>query len=48
MPLAQATSSTDVHAEVLDTGHIGIVVGSFGPRVFYPLLDRWFRARLPG
>jgi polyhydroxyalkanoate synthase len=44
MPLATATSSADVHAEVLDTGHIGVVVGSYGPRTFYPLLDRWFRA----
>lgn len=27
----------------LEAGHIGVVVGSYGPRVFYPLLDRWFR-----
>lgn len=28
----------------LEAGHIGVVVGSVGPRQFYPLLDRWFRA----
>jgi polyhydroxyalkanoate synthase len=44
-PLASATGSTDATLEVLETGHIGIVVGTFGPRVFFPLLDRWFRAR---
>jgi len=48
LPLAEATGSDDVTAEVLRTGHIGVVVGSFGPRAFYPMLDRWFRARLPG
>jgi polyhydroxyalkanoate synthase len=47
MPLAEATGSDDVTSEVLRTGHIGVVVGSFGPRVFYPMLDTWFRARLP-
>jgi polyhydroxyalkanoate synthase len=46
LPLASLTSSPDVTAETLQTGHIGVIVGSFGPRVFYPLLDRWFRARL--
>lgn len=45
LPLSQRTSSADVVAHTLDTGHIGVVVGSFGPRVFYPLLDRWFRER---
>lgn len=44
-PLATATGSTDATLEVLETGHIGIVVGTFGPRVFFPLLDRWFRER---
>jgi len=29
---------------VLPTGHIGVVVGSAGPRIFYPLLDTTFRA----
>jgi polyhydroxyalkanoate synthase len=43
LPLAQRTSSADVVAHTLETGHIGVVVGSFGPKVFYPLLDRWFR-----
>lgn len=43
LPLAQATSSPAVHEQVLETGHIGVVVGSFGPKVFYPLLDRWVR-----
>jgi len=47
MPLAEATGSDDITSHVLRTGHIGVVVGSFGPRVFYPLLDGWFRARLP-
>jgi len=44
MPLAEATGSSDVTAEVLDTGHIGIVVGAFGPRVFFPRLSAWFAA----
>lgn len=47
LPLAQATSSPDVTTEVLQTGHIGVVVGAFGPRVFFPMLDRWFRGRAP-
>ena len=47
LPLADAVGSTDVRAEVLRTGHIGVVVGSFGPRVFYPMLDEWFRSRAP-
>lgn len=47
LPLAGASGSDDVTAEVLRTGHIGVVVGSYGPRAFYPLLDRWFRERLP-
>lgn len=45
LPLAGAVGSQDVSLEALDSGHIGVVVGSFGPRVFYPLLDRWFRSR---
>ncbi len=44
-PLADAVGATDVTLEVLDTGHIGLVVGSFGPKVFYPLLHEWFRTR---
>ncbi len=43
LPLADAVGSERVRTEVLDCGHIGVVVGSFGPRVFYPLLDSWFR-----
>ncbi len=45
LPLAEAVGSADVQAEVLPTGHIGVVVGSFGPRVFYPLLDNWMQQR---
>ncbi len=45
LPLADRVSSDDITAEVLPTGHIGIVVGSYGPRCFYPYLDRWFRSR---
>lgn len=44
LPLARATGSDRVQEERLETGHIGVVVGSFGPKVFYPLLDRWLRA----
>jgi len=44
LPLAELVGSDDARAEVLQTGHIGVVVGSFGPRVFYPLLDDWFRS----
>jgi polyhydroxyalkanoate synthase len=44
LPLAELVGSDDVTVETLDTGHIGIVVGSFGPRVFFPRLDRWLRA----
>ncbi len=42
LPLAAATGGPAT-TTVLDTGHIGVVVGSEGPRTFYPLLDRWFR-----
>ncbi|MCB9675457.1 MAG: alpha/beta fold hydrolase [Alphaproteobacteria bacterium] len=42
-PLATAVGSDDVTVEVLGSGHIGCVVGGFGPKVYYPLLDRWFR-----
>ncbi|MCB9778447.1 MAG: alpha/beta fold hydrolase [Alphaproteobacteria bacterium] len=47
LPLAGAVGSRDVTLQQLDSGHIGVVVGSFGPRVFYPLLDGWFRSRNP-
>ena len=46
-PLADLVSSEDVETELLDVGHIGVVVGGYGPKVFYPLLDRWFRAHQP-
>ncbi len=45
LPLAEAVGSTDVTAHTLATGHIGLVVGGFGPAVFYPLLSEWFEAR---
>jgi len=44
-PLADAVGSTDVTVQDLQSGHIGVVVGRYGPTVFYPLLDRWFRSR---
>jgi polyhydroxyalkanoate synthase len=43
-PLADLVGSDDVTLEVLEAGHIGCVVGGFAPKVYYPLLDRWFRA----
>ncbi len=42
-PLAEAVGSEDVELNVLPIGHIGVVVGSFAPKVFFPMLDRWFR-----
>ncbi|RME24578.1 MAG: hypothetical protein D6798_10850, partial [Deltaproteobacteria bacterium] len=45
LPLADAVGSRDVTVERLQSGHIGVVVGRYGPTVFYPLLDRWFRSR---
>lgn len=42
LPLAEAVSGPS-RAQVLDTGHIGVVVGKAGPRTFYPLVDRWLR-----
>lgn len=42
-PLAAALGSTDVETHTLKCGHIGVVVGSEGPRTFYPLVDRWAR-----
>ncbi|MDP2310114.1 MAG: alpha/beta fold hydrolase [Pseudomonadota bacterium] len=46
LPLAAATGGEST-TTVLDTGHIGVVVGSEGPRTFYPLLDSWFREVRP-
>lgn len=43
LPLADLVSSPDKETHLLKAGHIGIVVGSTGPKVFYPLLDKWFR-----
>ena len=45
LPLAEATRSADVTATVLESGHIGLVVGGFGPKVFYPLLSDWHAGR---
>lgn len=42
--LAGLVGSADVTVTPLEAGHIGCVVGGFGPKVYYPLLDRWFRA----
>ncbi len=42
-PLAELVGSKDVTTEVLPTGHIGVVVGGAGPKLFYPLLNTWFR-----
>ena len=42
-PLVELVSSTDKELHLLKAGHIGIVVGSTGPKVFYPMLDKWFR-----
>ncbi len=42
VPLADLVGGK-ARTEVLDTGHIGVVVGGMGPGVFYPLLDQWFR-----
>ncbi|MCB9766237.1 MAG: alpha/beta fold hydrolase [Alphaproteobacteria bacterium] len=43
LPMADALGSEDVEAVELSAGHIGVIVGSTGPKVFYPLLDRWIR-----
>ncbi len=46
LPLAEAVGGP-VTTTILDTGHIGVVVGAEGPRTFYPLLDQWFREVAP-
>ena len=43
LPLAEHVGSADVTLELLEAGHIGCIVGGFGPKVYYPLLDAWFR-----
>jgi polyhydroxyalkanoate synthase len=45
-PLADAVGGPS-RTTLLDTGHIGVVVGAEGPRTFYPLLDSWFREVSP-
>ncbi|MED5371383.1 MAG: alpha/beta fold hydrolase [Myxococcota bacterium] len=42
---AEALADLVPHARVerLDAGHIGVIVGAFGPRHFYPMLDTWMR-----
>lgn len=47
-PLLDAVSSQTRELARLDAGHIGVVVGAAGPKIFYPLLDRWFRAHGAG
>ncbi len=46
LPLADAVGGP-ARVELLETGHIGVVVGSFGPRTFFPLVDRWIREHAP-
>jgi polyhydroxyalkanoate synthase len=43
LPLAELVGSEDVQVELLETGHIGAVVGRYGPEKLQPLLDRWLR-----
>ncbi len=40
LPLAPATGGVAI---TLPTGHLAAVVGAAGPRLLYPLLDRWVR-----
>ncbi len=47
LPLAEAVSSEDVQVEVLETGHIGAVVGRYGPETLQPLLDTWLQRVAP-
>lgn len=48
LPLASRVGSAQVTVEEPESGHIGIVVGATGPRVFYPMLDRWIRRVVRG
>ena len=43
LPLVELAGSARKRSVVLDAGHIGVVVGGMGPKVFYPMLDRWIR-----
>jgi len=43
LPLAELVGSDQVQVEVLQTGHIGAVVGRYGPEKLQPLLDTWLR-----
>jgi polyhydroxyalkanoate synthase len=45
VPMMELVGSEQKELHLLSAGHIGIVVGSAGPKLFYPLLDRWFRGR---
>lgn len=45
LPLAEATSSAEVCVEQVPTGHIGVVVGGYGPAVFFPMLGAWLAER---
>jgi polyhydroxyalkanoate synthase len=42
IPLADAVTGP-ARTEIVDAGHIGVVVGAQGPKVFYPMLDSFFR-----
>ena len=45
LPVADALGGP-VTVRTLSCGHIGVVVGSAGPRQFYPMLDAWFAGEL--
>lgn len=45
LPLALVVPNAE--QVTMDCGHIGVVVGSEGPRTFYPMLDAWFRRVSP-
>jgi polyhydroxyalkanoate synthase subunit PhaC len=44
-PLAERVPGARL--EIVPSGHIGVVVGAFGPSTFYPMLDRFFREASP-
>lgn len=46
LPMVDAIGA-NAKSVTLPTGHIGVVVSSAGPKLFYPLLDRWFRGIQP-
>lgn len=51
-PLPSVTPLAEIlphsRLEILETGHIGVVIGAYGPRTFYPLLDDFFRSAAGG